>query len=237
MPTTPNIEAITTEVMNYLNAFTTKKSIGRPQIITAISKAVERLYTPMDAFMSSNNIQTIDLTNYVNVERLFAGANPFSSLDLSPLVNLKHLELFNLNGTMTSVDLSNNTALEIVNFQFSYGINSIDVSALVNLKELNIGSTSISALNISTNTLLEKLVFNNNTLSTLNISNNPLLTYLDFGGNVLSSAEIDSILATLVANNLNNGYVSLGGNNAPGSQGLTDKTTLEGRGWTVMVNS
>lgn len=62
---------------------------------------------------------------------------------------------------------------------------------------------------------------------------------LDASGCGVVESEIDNILAALDASGLESGTVDLsGGTNAPPSAaGLTSKSNLEGKGWTVTVNS
>lgn len=61
------------------------------------------------------------------------------------------------------------------------------------------------------------------------------LTTLTANFCILTAAAVNTILATLVANGLTGGSVNVnsGGNSAPTGQGLTDKATLQSRGWTV----
>lgn len=60
-----------------------------------------------------------------------------------------------------------------------------------------------------------------------------------WGAAIASSNEIDSILAKLDTAGGSSGTVDLrsGTNAAPSSAGLTSKSNLEGKGWTVRVNS
>jgi hypothetical protein len=58
--------------------------------------------------------------------------------------------------------------------------------------------------------------------------------------NRLASTAVNSILAAFVAANKTTGprILNLGGagNAAPTGQGITDKATLDSRGWTVTIN-
>lgn len=64
-------------------------------------------------------------------------------------------------------------------------------------------------------------------------------TTIDLSGNALSSAEVNAILAACVADSipqvftLNLSGIGMG---APTEQGITDKATLIGAGWTVTTN-
>lgn len=261
MPVNPNIQTIVDAVSDKLAQYTIPDSIT-PQVVTeAIALAVQSLYTQPDVFMSNNNIKTIDFTNYVNVERLFAHGNPFISLDLSPMINLKHAEISSAN--VSSIDFSANTLLEKLIFASNnIEIPTIDVSLLVNLVELNLSTNGQTSVDLSTNTLLEKLELDSNLLTTIDLSSNILLKEIDLSGNELTTLDISNnpevinldvhrnnltetavnqILADLVTANKNNGKMwfkndgsSLNFNAQPTGQGLLDIATLESRGWEVL---
>lgn len=260
MPVNTKIQIIIDAVSDKLAQYTTPNSIT-PQVVTeAIALSVQSLYSVPDVFMANNNVETIDFTNYVNVERLFAQQNPFTSLDLLPMVNLKHLELSST--YLTEIDFSANVLLEKLIFMGNeYQIPTIDFSTLTNLKELQVG-TQLESINLSTNILLEKLELNSNLLTSidlsnnillnhldlsenqlenLDISNNPEITYLNLHRNNLTETTVNQILADLVLANKNNGKMffrnplSFTNSNAqPTGQGLLDIATLESRGWEVI---
>ena len=56
--------------------------------------------------------------------------------------------------------------------------------------------------------------------------------------NISNDIDINSIIAALVVNNLNNGNLQLQGgtNAAPTGQGILDVATLQSRGWSVTTN-
>jgi len=68
------------------------------------------------------------------------------------------------------------------------------------------------------------------------------ITLADFQAqnNLLTQAAVDAILAAFVAAGRNSGtrILNLGGtgNDTPSATGLTDKATLQSRGWTVTTN-
>ena len=63
--------------------------------------------------------------------------------------------------------------------------------------------------------------------------------FYDFNNNALSQTTVDNILVKFAATTNMNGTLNLadGTNAAPSATGLAAKATLEGRGWTVTVNS
>lgn len=76
-------------------------------------------------------------------------------------------------------------------------------------------------------------------LTALDVASLTILETLDASGNALPEAEVDGVLAALDDTGINNGTVDLsGGTNAiPSAAGLASKASLEGKGWTVTVNS
>jgi len=144
------------------------------------------------------------------------------------------------------------------------GISVIDVSGLPVLYLSAINSPNLSAVNVQGCTLLEtaelngdklqtidfsgctalySITFSHNlietsTLSTVIIDSCPNITSFDASGAGLSSSNVDYILTTLDNNGLTNGYAGLSGgsNGTPGVGGLSAKTNLESKGWTVEVN-
>lgn len=65
------------------------------------------------------------------------------------------------------------------------------------------------------------------------------LFFFDASNNAMDEAAVDAVLDMLDTNGVNSGEVNLsGGTNAiPSAAGLTSKANLEGKGWTVTVNS
>lgn len=82
-------------------------------------------------------------------------------------------------------------------------------------------------------------VYDNRLTGYLGTSVSPTLTNFQAHNNLLSSGTINQILATFVAASSLSGYLNLGGrqgtNEPPTGQGLTDRTTLRNRYWTVVL--
>jgi len=79
----------------------------------------------------------------------------------------------------------------------------------------------------------------NNGLAALSVGGCPFLVTVVASGCGLPESEVDGVLAALDAAGASNGTVdlSLGTNAIPSAAGLTSKANLEGKGWTVTVNS
>jgi len=130
-------------------------------------------------YCSNKNI--LDLTGieaFVNITQLYCQNNQLSSLDLGNNTALEVLRCEN--NQLTSLDVSNNTALEV----------------------LNCSSNQLSSLDVSNNTALKQLYCQNNQLTSLNLKNGNNSNihywggeyYIDFRGNPnLSCIQVDNV--------------------------------------------
>ncbi len=165
-------------------------------------------------------IKTVECTadNDTDITSLSCQIDNVVSLDLSKLSALVTLTSFN--HEMTTLDLSVNTALVTVNVRNSPFV----------------GNT-MTSLNVSNLALMVTLTCYGHLLTTLDISDCVALVALQCQDNSLGQAAVDTVLDDLVTNNKNNGTCNLTDNAIPSAAGLADKATLEGRGWTVLVDS
>lgn len=114
-----------------------------------------------------------------------------------------------------------------------------DVSALVSLVNVVFSDTMISGAlpDFSSNVALQTISAGGTALSSFDGSFPDTLTTVYLGGAAFDEESIDNILSALVAAGASDGtlYLADGTNSAPSAAGLTDKATLESRGWTVTV--
>jgi len=96
---------------------------------------------------------------------------------------------------LTSIDVSNNTALKVLRCGENQLIN-IDISNNTDLIELGCGD-NLSSLDISNNTALESLWCGGNQLTTLDVSNNPSLKYLHCSYNPLGNINVSNNTALI----------------------------------------
>ena len=89
---------------------------------------------------------------------------------------------------LTSLDVSNNTALNIL-FCQNNSLTSIDVSQNTALTNLSCLNTNLTILDVSQNTALSNLDCSYNQLTSLNVSQNAL-THLDCSDNHLTSLDV-----------------------------------------------
>ena len=120
------------------------------------------------------------------------------------------------NSPLLSVDISKNTKLNVIQF-ISCGLTSIDLSH---------------------NTKVSILVLSENSLTSVDISNNPLINTCIFNNNALTN--VDDILSNLNIAGINGGILRLqGGTNTVPTGGInnTDYIALNGRGWSMQINT
>ncbi|WP_178986419.1 lamin tail domain-containing protein [Winogradskyella helgolandensis] len=154
--------------------------------------------------VSITNLAITDLTgieDFSVLVNLYAARTSISSLDLS---SNTALEVFYGNFTsITSLDLSANTALTTLSMHYT-PLSSLDVNGCVALSSLQVTYTALTSLDVSTNTALTSLKVSNTTsLSNLNVSTNTALTVLYADNTTLSSLDVstNTALTTLGVHN------------------------------------
>jgi hypothetical protein len=90
---------------------------------------------------------------------------------------------------LTSLDVSNNTALKLLNCATNH-LTTLYISNKITL--LTCEENQLTTLDISNNTALYFLQCSDNKLTTLNVSNNPALEWLNLYGNNLTNLDISN---------------------------------------------
>lgn len=173
------------------------------------------------------SLVSLSFPNLVSVLDEFSGELGIEDCESLVSLDLPKLALVETNLSIngcTSLETINLTALEEANGLLieSSIMTSLDLSALV-----TVGGSNIA---ISGNTALESIDLS----SFVPTSGGEFY----FAGNALTAASVNAILARFVANAaFVSGQIDLSGgtNAAPTGQGLTDVTTLRGRGVDVTV--
>lgn len=131
---------------------------------------------------------TIDVSNtkfdHIKVTR----SNTLTYLDVSKNTHIKHLAAF-LTPNLSSIDVSKLVQLEYLDLG-TCALTDLDVSQNVLLTDLYVGKNKLSTLNVSQNQLLKVLKCNNNQISNLKILNNGKLETLDVSNNQLSAINV-----------------------------------------------
>lgn len=153
--------------------------------------------------------QCLDATNYTSISEVISlNCNAISDIqELSVFINIQTLVLRNpqfsgdiifphfpvltslslsQNRSITSVDITDNTALEYLSIS-NTSITTLDLSMLTEIKELHIFNNALSELNTSPLTKLETFFAYGNELDNLDISQNLNLTVLDVSSNNLTT--------------------------------------------------
>lgn len=128
-----------------------------------------------------------DIKFFINLTELRCYNNRLTSLNLSNNTALEYLDC-DIN-QLTSLDLSNNTALTDLSCS-SNQLTSLDVSNNTALTELRCYYNQLTSLDLSNNTALTKLYCYNNDLTSLDVSNNTALTKLYCLNNDLTSIDL-----------------------------------------------
>ena len=146
------------------------------------------------------NVRNLEEIKYFTaLTELYFYDNELTSLDLSNNTALTKLEFGNTTdyiASLLSLDLSKNIALTYLDCrgcQFA----SLDLSNNTALTELYCSSNQLTSLDLSNNTALTKLYCSSNQLTSLDLSNNTALTELDCSRNQLSSLDLSNNTALI----------------------------------------
>ena len=141
------------------------------------------------AFVSSGELASLDLSNNVALTNLDCGYNKLSSLDVSNNAALTNLDCgYN---QLLSLDVSNNAAL--TNLDCCYNqLSSLDVSKNTALTTLYCYDNQLTSLDVSNNAAMTHLECESNRLTSLDVSNNAALTNMDCRSNRLTSLDVSN---------------------------------------------
>ena len=118
---------------------------------------------------------------------LFYSGSVGSLEGLEYFTSLRHLECDY--STMTSLDLSKNTALVSLSCNLCR-LTSLDVSHNPALESLHCSSNQLTSLDVSHNPALKDLGCNDNQLTSIDVSHNPALQYLSCTENDLTALDV-----------------------------------------------
>ncbi|HHT24903.1 MAG TPA: LPXTG cell wall anchor domain-containing protein [Clostridiaceae bacterium] len=140
------------------------------------------------------------IEHFTALEYLFCKNNyQLTSLDVSNNTALKYLDC--RDSGLTSLDVSNNTALEEL-WCLGNPLTSLDVSSCAALIKLFCWNTLLTSLDVSNNTALKELSCDGNQLTSLDVSKNTALEKLNCGNNPFTSLDIsnNTVLKELMCN-------------------------------------
>ncbi|CAG5083721.1 T9SS type A sorting domain-containing protein [Parvicella tangerina] len=156
--------------------------------------------------INCGNMGIADMTGieeFVNIDYLYCHQNQLTSLDLSNNTALTYFNCRNNGSQFTSITFgTNNTLTNIV--AYDNGFTSLDVSGLSALESLDCKQNQLTSLNVSNCASLTSLVCNDNQLTALDVSTNSSLENLECYNNLLTSVAFNnSNLLTLQSQNNN----------------------------------
>jgi len=197
--------------------------------------------------MPASIVSIKGLQNFTNLINFYANYNSLQSVNLSSLTNLSYVSINNNDipgsstNSLTSVNLSGCTSLlglDLTNSDFSEGIPSL--SGLINLDTIYFSDCSISGVvDLSNLSTLTYLSFSGNTaLTSIVISDTQLIDYFYALDCALTETAVNNILQSLDNSGVTNGIINLSGGTSavPTGAGLTARTNLIAKGWSVTTN-
>ncbi len=197
-----------------------------------------------------NKLQTINLTNLPSLRELWLTNNKITSIDLSNLAKLKEFygsynEVGELRTTMNKnlnvlscigmglkeLDLSQNTALEILKAGNNPYVTIPDVSLNKALFSLDLENAGVTDIDVSMLPKLNNLDLSGNKLVSIDLTQNSLLRTIDLDGNLFDACSMNDVLYRLPqAEAQDDATLRMMGN--PGAS-TCDNTLLEGKNWKV----
>lgn len=162
--------------------------------LTLVNKNIGDL-TGIEAFINLqylnlgiNNINSINFSSAI-LTHLVLNNNNFQSIDLSQFPNL---EIFNINNnSVQSIDLTSVPQLKSLSISFN-NLNSIDVSTNINLEDLSIRENNLQVLDVGQNIDLEQLKAGSNNLNTIDLSQNQVLAAVSLQNNNFTSLDFSN---------------------------------------------
>lgn len=127
-----------------------------------------------------NDLTSLDVSNYPELEMLSCDDNALTSLDVS---RNPELTMLSCSGNqLTSLDVSANSKLEVLMCPNNH-LTSLDVSGCTELGLLTCFRNSLTSLDVGKNESLTFLDCENNSIASLDLSNNTRLEYARLSGN------------------------------------------------------
>ena len=124
---------------------------------------------------------------------MWLGDCSFTTIDTSqnPLLIMFYCQGYGNGGTLTSIDVTNNTALITLHCGDNQ-LTSLDVTNNITLTTFDCSDNQLTSLNVSNNIALTSLFCVNNQLTSLDASTNTALVWLHTNDNLLTSLDISN---------------------------------------------
>lgn len=165
----------------------------------------------VEAYLSYNNIASVDLSNNPLLERLNLASYDWAyltSLDVSNNSAIKHLYL-NWQG-LTSLDISNLVSLESLSLAWNYWLSTLSLPNTTTLGYIDIQYTDVQSIDVSPYTNLYWFRANNSSLNSITFGDNSLLSEIYLEDNALTSIDLSTIAnkSTLTSLYLQNNFLT-----------------------------
>lgn len=187
--------------------------------ITSLNVTNDAVLTDLNCY--NNKISTLDFSTNTALKTLNCNKNLLSSLNVTNNSALTDLSCGENYTTLTSIDVSQNLNLKILNIQSNNWMTSLDVTNNTALENLGANGAPITNLDLTHNTALLALDCQYCNLSTLNVSQNVALLGINVSYNYLVNLDLsDNVnLYSVVAiyNSLESLNVKNGNNTKIGS--------------------
>ncbi len=158
------------------------------QITVNEAQSVQGLMIDTYDFAPDEVLLMSEIEYFTNIETLGLYFGRMSSLDLSNNTALTYAEI---GGELESINLSKNTELIYLCLE-TPNITSFDLSNNSELRVLDCGYLDQTSIDVSNNTKLSSLACNHNKLTSLDVSNNTELVDLGCEHNELTSLDISN---------------------------------------------
>ncbi|WP_298898913.1 T9SS type A sorting domain-containing protein [uncultured Psychroserpens sp.] len=204
-------------------------------IINSI-EGLESFTNLVDLSLSNGNFDTIlEFQNYSYLETLHLGNFSFPDLNLTNLISLRELRLFQNQNTnfnalefnscncdnleslyltslqgLSTIDLSDRTNLNTLDL-FGIELEALDISNTINLQTFRLFDTNITELDFNLQPNLQSVEVEEQMLNVLNVSNNPNLSYVKLDGATMDILDFSNNinLNVLLLFNLNVGFLNV----------------------------
>ena len=210
--------------------------------LTSMVDATFTTSTVLSYLMAGNNITTYESSKIPATFRtLDLSGNQITSIDLSSKNFIYTIDMsFNpLTSFIPPVDSGTSYKYVYVNDCL---LTSLSLTSIQYLADLRCQNNQLSTLPLNTSSANILIIHAYNNLLTdsgLNATNCSIIRYADYHDNYFDQSAVDSVLTLIDSNSIqSNGTIDLTGLNmaVPSSTGLSAKSSLEGKGWTVLVN-
>jgi hypothetical protein len=171
---------------------------------------------------SLSGVTALDVTKATNLIKLSFNNNQLTTINLSNNTALYSLHA-ELNPGLTSLNLSANTALELL-YCSDNNMTSLDVSKNIKLTTLNFNNNKLTTIDLTKNTALKSLYAISNLFESVDVSKNTAATYISFNTNKLTSIDVTGLTALKSLFLLNNNIVEIKGANEVAKSGTLNCT-------------